>query len=111
HLPRLAQQAHLYNLIRSLHCDARNDHSPGMHVLLTGWENTAAGVSMERVNQGHPAQGAIIARQLGCTNPDGVPRYVTLPGRRQIGGVVSYAGAAFLGAGYEAFETGAAPGS
>jgi hypothetical protein len=111
HLPRLARQAHVYNLIRSLHCDARNDHSPGMHVLLTGWENTAAGVAMERANFAHPAQGAVIAHQLGFTTPDGVPRFVALPGRRQIGGAVSYAGAAFLGAGYEAFETGDPPAS
>src|SRR5438552_15425997 len=36
HMPLLARQAHLYNVIRSVHCDARNDHSPGMHLALTG---------------------------------------------------------------------------
>src|SRR6516164_7464249 len=73
YLPELARQAHVFNLLRSVNCDARNDHSPGMHVLLTGWENTAAGVAMQRANFAHPAQGAVIAHQLGFTTPDGVP--------------------------------------
>jgi hypothetical protein len=111
HMPLLARQAHLYNVIRSVHCDARNDHSPGMHLLLTGWENTAAGVDLQRVNAEHPAQGCVIANQLGLTSGDGVPRFIALPRRRQIDGRVAYAGAAFLGPAHEAFETGAAPAS
>jgi hypothetical protein len=109
HMPRLARQAHLYNLIRSVHCDARNDHSPGMHLLLTGWENTNAGVALETTNRKHPAQGCVIANQLGVTAPSGAPRFVALPRSRQIGGQVKYAGPSILGSTHEAFETGSAP--
>jgi uncharacterized protein (DUF1501 family) len=109
YLPRLARQAHRCNLIRSVHCDARNDHSPGMHLLLTGWENTNAGVALETTNRLHPAQGSVLARVLGCASPAGVPRFVALPRTRQISGQVRYAGPAFLGPGCEAFETGEAP--
>jgi Protein of unknown function (DUF1501) len=109
HMPQLARQAHVYNLIRSMHCDARNDHSPGMHLMLTGWENVAAGVAMERLNLGHPAVGAVIAHQLGVVGPGGAPRSVSLPHRRQIDGAVAYTGSAFLGPSCEAFETGQAP--
>ena len=109
HLPLLAHQARLYNLIRSVHCDARNDHSPGLHLALTGHENTEAGVSMQRVNLRHPAQGAVLARVLGEMTPGGVPRFVALPKRTQLGGQVCYATPAFLGAACEAFEAGDLP--
>jgi uncharacterized protein (DUF1501 family) len=109
HLPLLARQAHRYNLLRSVHCDARNDHSPGMHVLLTGHENTAAGVALERRNTRHPSQAAVIARQLGVLTPGGVPRAVAVPARTHIGGQVAYTGPAFLGSAYEPFEAGGTP--
>jgi hypothetical protein len=111
YLPNLARQAHLYNVIRSVHCDARNDHSPGMHILLTGWENTGAGVALERFNYHHPAQGSIVAHQLGVTSARGLPRYVALPRRGQIGGQVNYATPSFLGPACDAWETGAPPAS
>jgi hypothetical protein len=112
HMPFLAKQAHRFNLIRSVHCDARNDHSPGMHLLLTGWEYLAATVTggpRERANHEHPSQGAIIAHQLGVTTPNGVSRFIALPRRGQLNGGVTYATSAFLGASYEAFETGSVP--
>jgi hypothetical protein len=80
-----------------------------MHLLLTGWENTAAGVAMQRSNRQYPAQGCIIARKLGAISPEGAPRFVALPRTAQIGGQVRYAGPAYLGANYEAFQTGEAP--
>src|SRR5439155_11281843 len=103
------RQTRLYNLLRSVHCDARNDHSPGMHLALTGHENTAAGVSMERANLHHPAQGAILARLLGVMTPGGVPRFVAVPRRTQLAGQVCYATPTFLGAACEAFEAGDLP--
>ena len=109
YLPRLARQAHRFNLVRSVHCDARNDHSPGMHLLLTGWENTNAGVALETTNRAHPAQGSIIARAHGYTSADGVPGFVAVPRTRQINGQVRYAGPAFLGPSGDALETGNAP--
>jgi hypothetical protein len=109
HMPLLAREAHRFNVIRSVHCDARNDHSPGMHLLLTGYENTGAGVALERFNRHYPAMGSIIARCRGAIAADGTPRFAALPSRTQLGGQVSYATAGLLGARYEAFETGDAP--
>jgi uncharacterized protein (DUF1501 family) len=109
HMPLLAREAHRFNVIRSVHCDARNDHSPGLHLLLTGYENTGAGVALERFNRQHPAMGSIIARCRGAISPDGAPRFTALPTRGQLGGQVSYATAGFLGSSCESFETGDAP--
>src|SRR5207253_8234125 len=111
YLPELARQAHVFNLLRSVNSDSRNDHSPGMHLLLTGWENTAAGVALQRFNNQHPAQGSIIANRLGTTAPGGVPRFVAVPKRGQIGGAVNFATPAFLGAACDAWQTGAPPAS
>jgi uncharacterized protein (DUF1501 family) len=111
YLPLLAKQAHRFNLIRSVHCDARNDHSPGTHLVMTGWEYlaaTAGGGLRETTNLEHPSQGAIIARQLGAAASNGVPRFVALPARKHRVGT-TYSTAAFLGAGYEAFEAGTSP--
>jgi hypothetical protein len=109
HMPKLARQAHLYNLIRSVHCDARNDHSPGMHLLLTGWENVNAGVALETTNMRHPAQGCIIAQQMANSSRRAAPPFVALPRSRQIGGQVKYAGPSFLGSSCEGLETGNPP--
>jgi uncharacterized protein (DUF1501 family) len=111
HLPKLAQQARRFNLIRSVHCDARNDHSPGTHLIMTGWEYLAAmagGTLRQTTNLEHPSQGAIIARQLGLSAPTGVPRFIALPARKHRVGT-NYNTAAFLGPAHEAFEAGNRP--
>ena len=64
---------------------------------------------MQRFNSQHPAQGSVIAQQLGITAPGGVPRFVAVPKRGQIGGVVNFATPAFLGPARDAWETGAPP--
>jgi hypothetical protein len=107
--PLLASELHRGNLIRSVHCDARNDHSPGLHLLLTGHENVAAGVALERSNLRNPSVGAVLARQLGVTDKHGVPRFVTVPRSGQINNQVNYNGPSFLGSNFEAFETGEVP--
>src|SRR5438128_222706 len=110
-MPLLARQAHLYNVVRSVHCDARNDHSPGMHLALTGHERVEAGVALERANFHHPSQGSLLAHLLGVTAPGGMPRFMAVPRRTQLGGQVAYAGPSFLGPTHEAFETGVLPAS
>lgn len=109
HIPLLANELHRGNILRSVHCDARNDHSPGLHLLLTGFENVAAGVALERANFRHPSVGSVLARQLGVADKNGVPRFVTLPRSGQLNGQVNYNGPSFLGAAFEAFDTGEAP--
>ena len=109
HLPLLASELHRGNLLRAVHCDARNDHSPGMHLLLTGYENTAAGIALERKNFRNPSVGSILARKLGNVTEGGAPRFVTLPRSTQLNGAVNYNEASFLGSAFEAFETGTPP--
>ncbi|MBI3865864.1 MAG: DUF1501 domain-containing protein [Planctomycetia bacterium] len=109
HTPLMALELQRGNIIRSVHCDARNDHSPGLHLLLTGYENVGAGVALERANFRNPSVGSVLASRLGVANADGVPRFVTLPRSGQLNGQVNYNGPSFLGVACEAFETGDAP--
>jgi hypothetical protein len=109
HLPLMAAEMHRGNLLRAVHCDARNDHSPGMHLLLTGYENVAAGIALERKNFRNPSVGSILAQKLGAATDGGAPRFMTLPRSTQLNGAVNYNGPSFLGSAYEAFETGDPP--
>lgn len=107
HLPLLAQQAHHYNIIRSVHSAARN-HSPGLHWILTGYDNPRAGINGERVNR-EPSVGFVVSHQLGNLTTGGLPNFVAVPSRSQLGGRVNFVGASHLGAGYDAFDSGAVP--
>ena len=62
---------------------ARRDHSPGLHWVLTGYDNQAAGVSLEKVNR-LPSAGAVVAHRLGATASAGLPNFVALPNDRQL---------------------------
>lgn len=106
-MPQLAKLTHLYNVIRSVHSEARN-HSPGLHWLLTGYNNPAASVNGQLANE-HPSMGAIVSHQLGGAAAGGLPRFVAIPNRRQLGGRVAYSGASHLGTAHEAFDSGAVP--
>lgn len=107
HMPLLAEQAHRYNVIRSVHSAARN-HSPGLHWVLTGWDNPRAGVSGERVNR-PPSVGSIVAHEVSNNGQPGLPRFVAVPNRSQLGGRTNFSGASWLGTPYEAFDSGAVP--
>ena len=109
HMPRLAQQTALYNVVRSVYMDnARRDHSPGLHWVLTGYDNQAAGVSLEKVNR-FPSVGAVVAHQLGATTSAGLPHFVAIPNARQLGNRVRYTRPLHLGAACDAFDSGAIP--
>jgi len=107
HMPLLAKQAHRYNVIRSVHSSARN-HSPGLHWILTGWDNPRASVNGETSNR-YPSVGSIVAYQRGGRTDTGLPNFVAVPNRRQLGGRVGYVGANYLGPAYEAFNAGDMP--
>lgn len=107
HMPLLAQQAHRYNVIRSVHSAARN-HSPGLHWTLTGYDNPASGINGQRVNS-HPSVGSIVAHELGAVTDAGIPNFVAIPNRTQLGGRVNFNGAMHLGTAFEAFDSGATP--
>ena len=109
HMPRLARQTGLFNVVRSVYMDnIRRDHSPGLHWVLTGFDNQAAGVGLEKVNR-FPSVGSVVAHQLGTTTPAGIPNFVAIPNAKQLGNRVRYTGPVHLGAACAAFDSGAIP--
>lgn len=108
HLPLLAQQAHLYNIVRSAYSSARN-HAPGLHWVLTGFDDPTLAATRSTINQ-KPSIGSVVARQLGRHTPDGLPPYVAIPTRTQLGARMNFGGASHLGATYDPFESGHLPG-
>ncbi len=76
HLPKLAQTAHRFSLIRNF-THSNSDHGGADHYMLTGYRPTAAFNPNLKPNNLRPAHGSIIARQLGPRG--GVPPYVCLP--------------------------------
>lgn len=111
HFHRLARLANHYNVIRSVYApNQRNDHSPGLHWVLTGYDNQAAGVSLVKVNT-HPSIGSVVAHQRGQRTPSGLMSFVAVPDRKQLGGRVNYNHALHLGHANEAFDTGPIPDS
>lgn len=109
HMPLLAAQARLFNVVRSVYMDnARRDHSPGLHWVLTGYDNQAAGVSLEKVNSA-PSVGSVVAHQIGTETAGGIPNFVAIPSAKQLGSRVRYTGALHLGGACEAYSSGAVP--
>ncbi len=109
HMPLLAQRAQLFNVVRSVYMDnARRDHSPGLHWVLTGNDNQAAGVALEKVNRA-ASVGSVVAHQLGGLTAEGLPNFVTIPSSKQLGNRVRYTGALHLGTACEPFDSGAVP--
>jgi hypothetical protein len=91
HLPRTAELARHYAIIRSLHHEAAPVHETGLQLLQTG--RLAHGSSE------HPHLGAVLSRLLGPLR-SGVPPFVLLPGPLGNTGInISHGqGAAYLGA-------------
>jgi uncharacterized protein (DUF1501 family) len=109
HFTRLARLANEYNVVRSVFApNKRNDHSPGLHWVLTGYDNQAAGVSLVKANT-HASMGAVAAHQRGDRSPAGLMNFVAVPDRKQLGGRVNFNHALHLGSANEAFDTGAIP--
>jgi uncharacterized protein (DUF1501 family) len=110
HMPRLAQHAHRYNVVRTVYMEnTRRDHAPGLHWVLTGYDNQRVGVALERSND-KPAVGSIVAHELGRKAGNlGLPPYVAVPDRMQQASRTSFAGAAALGVSYDPFDAGAVP--
>jgi uncharacterized protein (DUF1501 family) len=76
HLPKMAEAAPLYSLIRGFR-HHNSDHGPADHYMLTGYFPTAGFNANLSPNNQRPAFGSTIAKKLG---PRGsVPAYVCLP--------------------------------
>ena len=87
HLPRLAQIADKFALIRSLHHN-RAEHSGGAHRFLTGYSSVQANLQ----NAEYPDIGSIVAHQLEGQATD-VPLYVG--NTKAYGGGPGYLGPAY----------------
>jgi hypothetical protein len=107
HMPRLAQRAHKFNVIRSVYVDSPS-HNSSIHQTLTGWPYLNANTDDKTRNAVHPAIGSIVARTCGARVP-GLPGYVTVPHSAQLGIRVHYASAAALGSAYEPVDSGLPP--
>jgi uncharacterized protein (DUF1501 family) len=70
HLPRMAQSAHRWALIRSVHHTAAAIHETGMQLVQTG--------RLSRREPEHPHFGAVLSQRFGPRRP-GVPPFVILP--------------------------------
>lgn len=106
HLPLLAQRAEHYSVLRSVY-HATPSHEAAIHWVLTGYDYPGANTTTKNRNI-KPAMGSIVAKVLGATTP-GLPPYVCVPDRGQLGDRVRYAAAHFLGQAYDPFESGPPP--
>src|SRR5438552_7600839 len=92
HMPRIAKVCDKLTLLRSVtHGDA--GHESASHTLLTGYKPTNDIPANEA-----PAYGSIVAKEMG-PRVDGFPAYVTVPNAPKS------SAAAYLGVGYNPFET------
>lgn len=107
HLPRLAQRAHKFNVIRSVHVDSPS-HNSSIHQTLTGWPYLNANTEDKTRNNVHPAIGSIVARSCAARVP-GLPGYIAVPHSGQLGIRVHYASAGLLGAAFEPVDSGMLP--
>ena len=72
-LPRLAQVADRFSLVRSLH------HEHAVHDDASHWVQTGTPLLMARERgQQHPCQGAVVSAVRGANSP-GMPSYVCIP--------------------------------
>ncbi len=106
HLPLLAQRAGKYNVLRSVY-HGTPSHEAAIHWTLTGYDYPGANVTTKNRNV-KPAMGSIVARTRGANKP-GLPAYVCVPDRGQLGDRVRYASATYLGLACDPFESGATP--
>lgn len=106
HLPLLAQRVHNFNVLRSVY-HATPSHEAAIHWVLTGYNYPGANTSTKNRND-KPSMGSIVARVRGANTP-GLPAYVCVPDKGQLGDRVRYASSHFLGMAYDPFESGMPP--
>lgn len=106
HMPRLAQRAHQYNVIRSAY-HGTPSHEAAIHWTLTGYDYPGANTTTKNRNV-KPAMGAILSKTRG-SNHAGLPAYVCVPDCGQLGDRVRYAYANYLGIAHDPFESGMTP--
>jgi uncharacterized protein (DUF1501 family) len=102
HFPRMAERAHRYAIVRSVHHEEAPIHETGQQMMQTG--------HLFRGGQEYPHYGAVLSHQRG-PRVEGVPPFVVLPAPLGNTGVsVSHGqGAGILGARHEPFVLNADP--
>ena len=108
HLPLLAQRVHDFNVLRSVY-HATPSHEAAIHWVLTGYNYIGANTTTKNRND-KPSMGSIVAKIRGAAKR-GLPPYVCVPDKGQLGDRVRYAAAHFLGLAYDPFESGMPPSS
>lgn len=106
HMPMLARRADRYSVLRSVY-HGTPSHEAAIHWTLTGYDYPGANVTTKNRNI-KPSTGSIVARTLGSLRP-GLPSYVCIPDRGQLGDRVRYASSTYLGMAYDPFESGMPP--
>ncbi|MDB5387260.1 MAG: hypothetical protein JWM11_2906 [Planctomycetaceae bacterium] len=106
HMPRLAQRANRFNVLRSVY-HGTPSHEAAIHWTLTGYDYPNANVTTKNRNI-KPSMGSIISKSLPA-NRAGLPAYVCVPDRGQLGDRVRYAAATYLGIAHDPFESGPLP--
>jgi hypothetical protein len=106
HLPQLAARADRYSVLRSVY-HGTPSHEAAIHWTLTGYDYPGANTTTRNRNV-KPAMGAIVSKALGTARP-GLPPYVCIPDRGQLGDRVRYASATYLGMAHDPFEAGMPP--
>ncbi len=106
HMPRLAAMTQRFNVLRSVH-HGTPSHEAAIHWVLTGYDYPGANVTTKNRNDA-PSVGSIVAKVRGTSRP-GLPAYVCVPDKGQLGDRVRYAGAHHLGMAFDPFESGPVP--
>ena len=106
HMPLLAQRADRYSVIRSAY-HGTPSHEAAIHWTLTGYDYPEANTTTKNRNT-KPSMGSIVSKTKG-PNRTGLPAYVCVPDRGQLGDRVRYAAAHYLGQAYDPFESGRPP--
>jgi hypothetical protein len=101
HLPKLAQSAHRYALVRSVtHAD--NGHGSAMYANFTGWPHPLPNTNPIPASEDYPAYGCVIGRLREPAHP--VPPFVAVGGTQIVcGNQIPGQRAGWLGAAYEPF--------
>jgi hypothetical protein len=102
HFPRMAQRAHRYAIIRSVHHEEASIHETGQQLMQTG--------HLFREELEYPHYGAVLSHQRG-SRVEGMPPFVVVPAPLDHTGVrISHGqGAGFLGPRHEPFLGNADP--
>ncbi|MFN0196010.1 MAG: DUF1501 domain-containing protein [Planctomycetaceae bacterium] len=102
HMPLMAQHAHKVNILRSVY-HLTPSHEAAIHWVLTGYYYPEANTTTKNRNI-RPGMGSVVAKLKGSTQA-GLPPYVCIPDKGQLGDRVRYAGSSFLGMAFDPFES------